>query len=138
MKTKKQFAGIRRAPLTLVALITGIGVTLFNPHIALGNAAAKVTRPVIRDLPGDTGHKATVKKPQHLVKTHSIKKLPQASGQDRYDLPDKKLQQLSEEVERNSEKLNQYYSSDEFKATQRELEKKGKEIQEFYDKPELK
>ena len=138
MKTKKQTSGIRRSSLALLALMTGIGITVLNPQIALGNLAASVTRPVIRDLPVDTAHKAAVKKPQHLVKTRSIKKPANTNGPDGYNSADNKLQKLSEEVERNSEKLNQYYNSNEFKATERELEQKGKTIEEFYNKPEFK
>ncbi len=138
MKTKKQNSGIRQASLALLGLMTGIGIIIFNPEIALGNIAASVTRPVIRDLPVDSAHKAAAKKQQHSVKTHSIKRSSHANGPDSYNSPDSKLQELSEEVERNSEKLNQYYNSDEFKATERELEQKGMKMQEFYNKPELK
>jgi bla regulator protein BlaR1 len=140
MKTEKQNTGVRQLLLATLALTICIGITSLNPEIALANIAVNAFNPVISNLAADTSQKATAKKPQHLAKTHTVRKPSHSDDQDRYSSadPEKKLQELTDEVERNSEKLNRYYNSDEFKATQREMEQKGKEMQEFYNKPELK
>jgi len=141
MKTKKETTGIRPALLAMLILTIGIGcITLLNPQIAEGKISIKSISPVISTLLTDTTNKAVLKKPKHLAKNQAAKKASHLSGQYYYNSAEanKKLEELSAEVQRNSEELSKYYNSEEFKATQRELEQKGKEMQEFYNNPALK
>ncbi|MFI5140484.1 MAG: M56 family metallopeptidase, partial [Sphingobacteriales bacterium] len=141
MKTKKETTGIRPALLAMLILTIGIGcIALLNPQIAEGKISIKSISPVISTLLSDTSNKATLKKPKHLAKNQATKKSYHVTGENHYNPAeaDKKLEELSAEVQRDSEELSKYYSSEDFKATQRELEQKGKEMQEFYNNPELK
>src|SRR5579862_2638545 len=137
MKTKKQIPSLRPALLAMLILTIGIGfIALLNPEIAQGKISIKA----ISTLLSDTTHKSSAKKQQHLTKTHVHKKRARLTEQEQESSAEaeKKLQELSADVEKNSEELSKYYNSDAFKATARELEEKGKEMQAFYDNPQLK
>src|SRR5258708_100504 len=141
MKTKKQTRSLRPALLAMLILPIGIGcIALLNPQIAQGKISIKAISPAISSLLADTGHKNSAKKQQHLTKTRVHKKSPGSNGENGYNSAeaDRKLQELSADVERNSEELNKYYGSDAFKATSRQMELIGKEMEEIYNNPQIK
>jgi bla regulator protein BlaR1 len=141
MKTKKPTQSIRPALLAMLILTIGIGcIAMLNPEIAQGKISIKSISPLISNLLSDTTHKTKAKKSQHLTSAHTNKKTYHSKDADGYDQSDenKKLNELSEEVQRHSEALSRYYNSDKFKALQQEMERRGNEMQASYNNPELK
>ncbi len=140
MKTKKTTPSLRPALLATLILTIGTAlVTLLNPEIAEGKISVKAISPVISNLLTDTVHKTATKSTVHVQK-HVTKKVYHTSHSvtNAQQGDDKKLEALSADVQKHSEALNKYYNSETFKTTQRQLEEKGKEMQEFYGRPELK
>jgi hypothetical protein len=138
MKAKSSTQSLRRKIVGTLIITIGIGsIALLKPEISEGKTVVLAINPVTATLVTDTGHKAAVK---NIGQSQAVKKVYRkpvkkyaGTGDE-----DKKLQELSDEVQRSSEVVDKYFNSDAFKATQHALEAKGKEMQEFYDRPELK
>ncbi|ASU35995.1 hypothetical protein MuYL_4110 [Mucilaginibacter xinganensis] len=148
MKTKKQPPSLRPTLLVVLILTIGIGaMALLNPEIAQGKISIKAVTPIINNILADTGRKAAVKKSAHLRQTYAVKKSTHTIntngnviGTDSYadENGDKKLDALNAEIQKHSKAVTQYYQSDAFKQTQHDLEQDGKQVQDFYSRPELK
>lgn len=135
MKTKKQTTSMRPALTAMLILTAGIGlVTLLSPQIAHGKISVKALSPAIHKLLADTNKNAPAKPPHQLnAKTNHPYKKTTYNG-----INDKKLEELTADINKHSRALSKYYSSSAFKTAQEELEKKGKEMQELYNSDSMK
>ncbi|MGZ3872183.1 MAG: M56 family metallopeptidase [Mucilaginibacter sp.] len=147
MKTNKQIPSLRPTLLAMLILTVGISaITLLNPEIAQGKISVKAIRPIIDRLLTDTGRKVASKKTTHLKtytakkQIHVIKRSDDDYDNDSYTAgdEDKKLAALNAEVQKHSQAVTRYYNSAAFKEAQQELRQKGNDIQDFYNRPELK
>ncbi len=139
MKTKKQTPSLRPALLAMLILGISVGsIALLSPEIAQGKISVKAIAPIIKNLIADTAHKSAAKKSLPIAKAKSARTTAKKYAKNYDAASDKKLAELNAEIQRHSQALDKYYSTEAFKETQRELEQKGKELQEIYDRPEMK
>jgi bla regulator protein BlaR1 len=143
MKTKKPTQSIRPALLAMLILTIGIGsIALLNPEIAQGKISVKAIVPAFTNLLTDTVKKTAAKKTArlqaHTGKTHVHTKVHKNDVYFDSEGEDKTEMELNAEIQKHADAISKFYNSGEFKNAQQQLEQKGKEMQAFYDRPELK
>ena len=142
MKNKKPTQSVRPALLAMLILTIGIGcIALLNPQIAQGKISVKAIIPAFTQLLTDTGKKTVVKKSNPVAQ--KSKKATHVTSHENVvytenAMSDDKGQEISAEMQKYSQQMQQYYNSDDFKATQRQMEETGQKMQALYNNPELK
>jgi len=136
MKTKKQLPSLRPALLATLILTIGIGcIALLKPEVAEGKISIKNISPVINAMLADTGHKS--KSAVHGKQAHhaSMHKSPAAFSEAEND---RKIEELSAEVQKYSDVVNKHYNDPEFKKLERQIEELGNKLEESYQSPAVK
>ena len=136
MKTKKQLPSLRPALLATLILTIGIGcMALLKPEVAEGKISIKNISPVINAMLADTGHKskpaAHVKQAHHAAMHKSTATFSEAEN-------DRKIEELSAEVQKYSDVINKHYNDPEFKKLERQIEELGNKLEESYQSPAVK
>ncbi|RFZ81646.1 hypothetical protein DYU05_17615 [Mucilaginibacter terrenus] len=147
MKTKQKIGNMRHLVLAMILLFGSLSsIAWLNPQIKNGKVSIAPVKPaeVISTLFADTTKKKLAK-PRTAAKTKKYKVQQYKTNFDfNYNnnysdgLKDKKLEELSAEVQKHSDVVSKYYDSNEFKAYSADLEKRGKEIEAFYNSDRMK
>ncbi|MGZ3766283.1 MAG: M56 family metallopeptidase [Mucilaginibacter sp.] len=140
MKTKKPIGNARHILLAIALLTASItGLAWLNPTIANGKISFNKIKPgIISDLFADTT-RAKTQKSQKLAskKTVKARHAYKSKNDEDYNFNDPELERLSQEVSKHGEAIGKFYESSDYKKMAQLMELKGKELEDFYNKPEM-
>ncbi len=142
MKTQKQPISVRPALLATLILVLGVSaITLLKPEIAQGKISVKAIVPVVKHLFTDTTKNSADVAP--VIREHKSKKTTHSAdarddNSNTSSDADKKLKALTDDIDRKSQVLGSYYSSDKVRAINADMEKQSKAMQDLDNRPDLK